>query len=257
MDYNMKKTIHIFDLDDTLTVTPTFAELMSLEDKDVIRAMGSIKKTLYAMFAKEFDFKVIGDFIVMLDANGRPVKEHYLDIIFQKVDEIESTIKPDKVKTEIGVSRGSVRELKRLLGKKDGHIIIANISGFHSKENTIGLVANQEALKIYNGAQNKAILTGRDIKLKPLIESKFEEIGISYPNYGFFCYDKAQYKEGIPNYKAQVISDLIEEYGWEEVHFYEDKEQWLRHVKNKIVEECPDIIFHDHLITNISDSKSI
>jgi hypothetical protein len=57
----------------------------------------------------------------------------------------------------------------------------------------------------------------------------------------------------IKDFKTDVILKTIEANGWEEVHFYEDRADWLYHAEGAVKETFPDVKFVPHLITNIKE----
>ena len=66
-------------------------------------------------------------------------------------------------------------------------------------------------------------------------------------NYGLFCFPGGKFS--IQEYKVKTILDAIIEDGWSEVHFYEDKKDWLYAAKEAVNNAFPEVVFYPHLIT--------
>ena len=100
------------------------------------------------------------------------------------------------------------------------------------------------------------IVTGRDISLKKAIDVTLRWAELEFPNRGLHCFPGTG-KLSIPQWKAQVILDEIAAGEYDEVHFYEDKANWLKVTETKILKAFPNVKFFGHLVTNIRDSSRI
>ena len=69
------------------------------------------------------------------------------------------------------------------------------------------------------------ILTGRDEQLRSQIEENLRELGVEYPNYGLKLFKQG--RDSIKQFKTDTILKSISENNWKEVHFYEDRQDWL------------------------------
>lgn len=265
----MAKTLHIFDYDDTLTYTPTFAEYMGSSqgenvdighsgDKDDKKGkLRTVARIFEMVFAKRVVFKVFGDYIVICEAQSqRPLTGSMLGIIEDKVNEIINAIKPEEVSVRYGVKRGDLRDFPNTLGEVDGYLVISEIRGFHKDENTIGTKANEEIFDDYQNARYKMVVTGRDKSLQSYVEQAIVQAGFDFPNLGVHCYDST-FGLSIPLWKSKVIIDTVKKGSFEEVHFYEDKANWLKTTELALKEKFPEIIFVGHHITNVKNSRSI
>lgn len=254
----MKKIIHIFDLDSTLTVTPTFAEFVGAENGEIIndaeyfsKYFQKIKAAFADELSKEVLFKRSGDYVIPIDSSSK--------------DSFDSN----------SMEYFSDNKYKRLFEIIQDTMVIQPFPGFHSEPSTIGVFVNPKVKDKYDSVQNKMILTGRSEKLRNEIESNLKEIGVEYPNYGLFMFmnipsqkkilkAKAEEKDifvppysNMKDYKAWVISKSIEKDGWNTVHFYEDKLDWLSYAEGVIKEKYPDVKFVPHHISNVKDSLSL
>jgi hypothetical protein len=99
------------------------------------------------------------------------------------------------------------------------------------------------------------IVTGRDEELRSFIVDVFKELNLELPNYGLILYQKGS--QSIKDYKTEIILKTIELNNWDEVHFYEDRADWLYHAEGAVKEKFPNVKFISHLITNIKDKMKM
>lgn len=228
------KSIYIFDLDDSLTETKTFSSFVGTEDGQKIDTFThypayfkSAKSIFWDKLSKDVYFKRLGDFVVPINAtNDKPFSSDSLEHF-----------------------NGDKRKDKMFAVKND-IVVLKPFSGFHSDPSTIGKVINEPVYKDYMTSENKMILTGRDEKLRAPIEENLKEIGIEYPNFGLKMYSG---NSGIKNWKSNVILQTIEENNWEEVHFYEDRTDWLHFAEGSVTEKYSNVKFVAHHVSNIKD----
>ena len=265
----MAKILHIFDYDDTLTYTPTFAEYMDADEHGIVDVgqsqdgdakkgqLRNMQRIFQLIFARRVVFQVQGDYILVVDAqSGRPFTGEYLGIVEDKVAEILEQGNPDDFTQRYGVKRSSLKDFPDSLADQQGHLVIREIRGFHKDENTIGSKVNEELKQIYESAQYKMIVTGRDESLKKAIDMTLRWVELDFPNLGLHCYPKGA-KDSIPIWKSQVILEAIKEGEFDTVHFYEDKANWLKATEQRVNEELPNVNFIGHHVTNIKHSRSI
>ena len=251
------KTIHIFDMDDTLLVTPTFASMMNQGgDPCLDDFLRHVKQVFLLFMAKEVAFKVKGDYIVLMMSDGSLVPSRLLTVMEEKLESSESSISPEAFKREFGIKRSSVKDVVKALSMKDNHVIIAQVRGFHANPDTIGLELNDPVVEVYRSVQNKMIVTGRAKSLIPDIERRLSEVGMELPNCGLYCFPATGHKS-IADFKVHCILESIQKYGWEEVHFYEDREDWLKNAALAVRGTYPQIAFIEHHISNVHDAKTL
>ncbi len=250
------KEVHIFDMDDTLLTTPTFADMIrDTNHKGVEEFLNHVKEGFLLFMYKEVDFKVLGDFIVMTDTKGVPLSSSYLDLFEDKLVRSETEIpKPETFSKQVGMKRSSLRDILKCLGDKDKHIVILQIRGFHADPNTIGLSVNSEVIDAYMNASHKMIVTGRAEALKPAITSRLAELGLHFPDQGLYCFNGSG---SIQNFKVMTILDSIQNNGWNRVHFYEDRNDWLNAGAEAVSAKFPHVEFVKHHITNVHDAKTL
>lgn len=242
------KVIHIFDLDDTLLVTPTFASMVGTGHEDLDVFLEHVQKTLHTFGGKEVGFEVKGDFISVLDATGAPMAPEAVKDMQERMH--ADLITPEAFKKFHGIKRSSLKDVLESLGERDGRVIVSRVRGFHADPGTIGKVPNESVTEVYRDAPNKMIVTGRDITLKGHIERTLQDLGLELPNHGLYCYEQVGHKN-IVQFKVQCILEAIAQHGWEEVHFHEDREDWLEAAALAVAERYPHVAFIRHHITDV------
>lgn len=250
----MSKRIDIFDLDDTLLVTPSFGDFAKKDqdgvvdlkhykeldqyDSQFVEVLKNIKKFFYAMYFKDIYYVVVGDFIVIHDAKtSKPLSVDYA----QKIQELT----PNKLSMN-GVTGYSLKDLQRSIGEEDNHLVITNISGFHENPSTIGRDTNDPVLNYYMKATNRMIVTGRNEELRQNVAKRLFDLKMPFPNFGLFMFVNG--KGNVKQFKVNTILKSIEDHAWEEVHFYEDRKDWLQAVQVAVSEKFPGVKFYAHLI---------
>lgn len=232
------KEIHIFDMDDTLLETPKFTEFVEAGHEEIIddtkvfpEYFKKIKNAFMNEMSKEVFFKRAGDFVVPYNKlNGRSFPGSFIEYFQDK-------------------------KYKRFFDVQNGTIVIKSFPGFHSSPETLGKNINSEVIQQYNAAKNKMIITGRNESLRNDILRIFEELGLELPNYGLILYKSGA--KSIKEFKTDMILKTIEENNWDEVHFYEDRPDWLYHAEGAVKEKFPEVKFVSHLITNIKDKMKM
>lgn len=232
------KTIHIFDMDDTLFETPKFTDFVGVEGNGVIDHtkhfpdyFRKVKGAFLDKVSKEVYFIKQGDFVIPINkATGKPFSGDYIEYFTDK-------------------------KFKRMFDVHDDTLIIKSFPGFHSSPETLGNIMNSDVIHDYKGASNKMIITGRDEELRPFILEIFKELKLDLPNYGLILYQRGP--QSIKDFKTDVILKTIESNGWEEVHFYEDRSDWLYHAEGAVKEKFPNVRFVPHLITNIKEKMKM
>lgn len=233
----MKKEIHIFDMDDTLTYTPSFADFVNTADGEFIDTFKNYSQYFQmvrtallerARLAKTA-FKRSGDFVVVYDRErAKPCSADMLKLFQEK-------------------------KYSRLFDAHNGILVLKPFPGFHSDPNTLGLKLNDAVYAQYLAADNTMILTGRDEKLRKNIEANFQTMNLRAPSHGLKLYVGNM---GIKAFKTATILKSIAENGWEIVHFYEDRKDWLDSAKEAVTTTYPNVKFVGHLVTNVHQERS-
>ncbi len=235
----MEKAIHIFDLDDSLMETPTFADILRVKDGETVdtNAMFSeyflkIKSAFWDKLSKDVYFKRSGDFIVPCNkATNKPFAADLLEYF-------------------------DTPEFRRLFLVEDGILVVNAFPGFHRDPETLGWLTNDSIINDYEQADNKMILTGRGEDLRDKIVYILKYLGMGYPNYGLKLFQPTS-KTNIEQYKVKEILNSIKENGWDTVHFYEDRLDWLRSAQLAVAQLFPTVKFVAHPITNIKEKRRL
>ena len=232
------KTIHIFDMDDTLFETPKFSDFVGVPDDGLIddtKYFPDYFKKLKVIFIdkmnKNIAFEKKGDFVIPINKEtGKPFPGEFIEYFKEK-------------------------KFQRYFDVHDNNLVIKSFPGFHSSPETLGKILNLDVIKDYQKANNKMIVTGRDEELRSFIVDVFKELNLELPNYGLILYQKGS--QSIKDYKTEIILKTIELNNWDEVHFYEDRADWLYHAEGAVKEKFPNVKFISHLITNIKDKMKM
>ena len=252
-----EKTIFIFDMDDTLVKTPKLEDVIQIKngkvssgDQGIDTAMQKMLKSISEVLSNEEDEKNrmkqlagIGNdafFVkenddIVLYFNGKPIDKGVL------LNAVQNSSLTPKEKTKILNS----------LDYKDGKIVLSFFGEFFSTESTVGTEINKDVVDVYEKVKNKMIVTGRSQGIKKGVSYiLFNIIGLSEPNFGLHLYDGCNIGK-VPGFKADVIIQSIKENGWNEVHFYEDRLDWLNFVEGIVRIEFPDVKFHKHFVDSV------
>lgn len=231
----MNKTISIFDLDDSLSITKNFVDFLNVADGQEIDVskhhpeyFRAVRAAFWDKLSKPVVFVRRGDFVVPI--NKSTGKNFDGD----------------------NMSYFGERRYQRMFEVVNDILTVRSFPGFHSDPKTIGKEINVPIHSEYQKAENRMILTGRDEKLRPELENALKEIGIEYPNYGLKLYSG---NEGIKNFKTRIILDSIAENKWDEVHFYEDRKDWLIFAENTVKQKYPEVKFVPHFVSNVRNQK--
>jgi len=234
----MEKVIHIFDMDDTVLETPTFADFVGAKNGEFIDInkfypdyFEKIKSTFTEILSVDVDFMRMHDFVVPINKENNKYFDG--DLVSNFID----------------------KKHKRMFENHKGVLVLRPFPGFHADPDTLGATINTPVYKDYINAENKMILTGRDDKLANLILQRFDELEIEHPNYGLKTFTPGRLS--IEQFKIQTICKSIQEFGWTVVHFYEDRKDWLLNAMAAVTELFPGVTFHPHLITNVKDKMKI
>jgi len=204
----------------------SISEVLEKDEKLRMKQLAGIQNKVY--FVKEDDG-------VVLYSGENPVdKEKFLSTVQN------SDLTP-KEKTKILNS----------LDYRNGKIVLALFREFFSTESTVGTEINKEVVRAYEKAKNKMIVTGRSDGIRKGVSYiLFNIIGLSEPNFGLHLH-KGSSEGGVPGFKANVVKQSIKENGWEEIHFYEDRLDWLKFIEEEVKKEFPAIKFHQHFVKDI------
>lgn len=242
-------TLYIFDMDDTLLKVPKLADFVDIENgqikttyEQIDKYIDRVKGFFLSIFSKELCFEKGSDCIIILDCRtGKPIGAKYLDFI--------QDLTPERL-ASVGIKNSTKNDLSKVIEQEDDKLVLKSFPGFYSIKETIGHEKNKDVYSAHKLAKNKMVISGRSEKLRPDIEEKFEIIGIEKPNFGLHLFPGGS--KTIAEFKTNTIADSIVNNGWEEIHFFEDKKEWLDKAYNEITQKFPEINFIKHLILTYS-----
>jgi hypothetical protein len=134
-------------------------------------------------------------------------------------------------------------------------LVLNSFPGFHGDQETLGWSFNEPLYDDYETAENKMILTGRNEKMREKIMRILKYLGISFPNYGLKLF--LGKSDNIESFKINEIMKSIKEFGWDVIHFYEDREDWLNNTETAVMHAYPEIEFVAHLVTNVKQKRKL
>ncbi len=235
-------------MDGTLLDSPKVSDFLDIEngqiitdDENIDANIKKITNIFSLLFFKQLCFEKRGDFVVVLDCITKsPICSEYIGFV-QDLTE-ENILKS-------GLKNSIKKYLLLSIGEESGYLVLKPFPGFYDKVETIGNAINTEIISDYNSAKNKMVVTGRSEKLRKDVNLKFKELGLVFPNFGLYLFPGG--KNSISEYKIKVIQDSIFDNEWQEIHYFEDREDWLERAFSEITEKYPKIKFHKHHITNL------
>lgn len=209
-NFQESETLYIFDFDDTLAESPSFEELVIryLSGENLPEVERLVSRSLLHL-SKPLDTPLIIE-------NGKIYIEDKLGILIPK---------GNWVKKGIGLK-----------------MIPPNI--FHSLDISFPTTKKESITQIYDRVSNKAIVTGRMLKLKDKVVESLERLEIGKPNYGLFCFpSKDDSSDRVAEWKAKTIVGLIRDNGFKKAKFFDDNPKWVRKVIQEVTKELPDVNF--------------
>jgi hypothetical protein len=239
------KTLYVFDMDDTLIETVKLSDIVNVEnykikteDENIKEYIKKIKGIFYSLFSKELCFEKKDDSIIILDCGTKKaIGVEYLDLI--------QDITSEQLQ-QVSLKDSTKKYLLRVIEEKNGFLVLKPFPGFYDTKETLGNKINQKIVSIYESVENKMILTGRNERMRQDVEEKLKVLKISKPNFGLYLFPGGC--NTIVNYKIKTIEDSILDNGWKEIHFFEDKEEWLEKAFIEITDKFSEIKFHKHLV---------
>jgi|TARA_R110000851_G_scaffold112921_4_gene237351 hypothetical protein len=268
----MTREGHIFDMDDTLLVSPYVTDFTKFDSNGIVMSNPRLREktieyNIHKFFRKavlmisdllflEVFLKKQKDYIVVCDREtGKPCSSGLVDSV-QKLIEIIDLMNPSKVKEDFCFDKFEIKEMGGWFSVNGSFVVLNEPRGFYSYQDTIGMEANEPVLDIYHSVKSKAILTGRNISLHGDIVRKLLYMGMDLPNYALYCFD-GRYNKNIKQFKAEVVNMLIDQNNWNVVHMYEDKLNWLEFIEAEVKEKNPEVEFIGHYIRNVKDRRVI
>jgi hypothetical protein len=231
-----KKTIHIFDMDGTLTEKVKFVDFIDSDGAEMVDTnkhfpehFKAIKSLFWNLLMKEVAFKKEGEHIVVINTKNK-----------SKFDGMQFS---DMLLKD--------RNTNKYLELFDDTIVVKHPSGFYSDPDTLGYVVNNSIFKKYELAKHRMILTGRGEKMRVHILKMLNFLSMREPNEGLMLWPS---KPSIMEWKTEVILRTAATGKWNVIHFYEDRADWLGFAVEAMKKSYPNIKFVPHHITNINEN---
>jgi hypothetical protein len=197
-----QKILYVFDFDDTLGETPSFEEL---------------SKPYLTLETKE-------------------IKE----LLDKSLDLIDATIK-DLKWADGRIYLEDPQELKKITGnwtRKGKRIYLSTPNKFDYLEESFPKTL-KEANIIYSYVDDKCIVTARPEGSRRLLEKTLQELGLEIPKLGIWM--RPDYLNNAGDWKGYQISELVKNFGFDEVVFFDDNAKYIKKVKKVMTELLPQI----------------
>ena len=220
-NFQESDTLYIFDFDDTLVKSPSFEELVIryLNGENLPEVERLVSRSLLHL-SKPLDTPLIIE-------NGKIYIEDKLGLLEPKGNWVKKGIGLKMVTPNIFHSLDiSFPGLRLTDGEK--------------KENFL----NKPISNLYQSVENKAIVTGRMLKLEDKVINCLKNLGLGLPNHGLYCFPlKDDSSDRVAEWKAKKIVELIKKTGFKNAKFYDDRSKWVRRVVLEVNKQLPDVTF--------------
>ncbi len=203
-DFTNKNTLYVFDLDDTLVVTPKFEDLV----------IEYLKENKIEDILKKYTKKVNIDIKDLKWENGR--------VFFND---------PNSVVDIPSNSRNWVR--------KGGRVYLISPDEFRITDISLPIKLKR-LVSLYNSVENRCIITARPEEIRSKIENTLLKLGLEYPNYGIHMYPHNKYYQ-VGIWKGNKIVELVNNFN--SVIFYDDNAKYIKSVNRVIREKLPHLNF--------------
>jgi hypothetical protein len=235
-----QKIIHIFDFDDTLVKNVPFTNFIEhldndqniviekIVDNDIKEYLMEIKGIFWDLFSKNINFKKHDNDILITNANNNKPFDalYYNKLVENKKNARHFNLKNDK-------------------------LLLNPHPKYHKNPQTLGTEINDVLVHDYKNAENKMILTGRDEQLRDSLINRLHDLKLPIPNFGVYMFPGRN--ESVKVWKGKTIAEVVNKYNFTEIHFYEDKIEWLQFAKEMVKQTFPNVLFFGHHITNLKD----
>jgi len=202
---DIKNTLFIFDLDDTLVSTPSFEDLSIKFLKEGVSIKSLLRDSVRRIGVDISDLKWENGRIYVQDPNQ-----------------------------ELDIKGNWVRKKTR--------VYLVPPNKFYYSDLSLPTKPKREIAKLYKLVDNKCIVTGRPESMKEKITLILDKFDLGIPNYGVHCYPtKSIINDKIAIWKGNTIVKLIKDNSFKKAVFYEDNSKWINKVTEIVKKELPEI----------------
>ncbi len=195
--------LYVFDFDDTLVNSPSFEDISIKYLNENVTVKDILNKSLISINRNKNDLKY---------ENGR---------LF--IDDPMFNIK---------ISKNWIRKGIRV------YLTSPDIFTYLDESMPTSL---KKISEIYNSVDNKCIVTARPESLKTKIENSLTNLGLKSPKYGLYL--KPDGVKNAGEWKGHKICEIVEEFKFNTVIFYDDNSKYLRKSKKVVSEKLPNLNF--------------
>ena len=197
------KTLYVFDLDDTLMVTPRYEDI-------------AVKYLTENLTVKE-----------LLD---RAIKRIGVTKDQLKVQDRRIFIEdPDKRFKE-----------EKDWARKGNRLYLVQPDEFCYLDESLPTQV-KDLVELYKSVQDKCIVTARPQSMRNKIESVLKQFGLDNPKWGVHMCPNSRMNAG--KWKGEKIVELVKLTGFNNVIFYDDNSKYIRGAKQVVSEKLPNLNF--------------
>jgi hypothetical protein len=200
-----KKTLYVFDFDDTLVVTPRYEDIAINYLKENLTVKDLVDKSINSIGISKSQLKV---------QDGR--------------------IYVDDPKMEL-------KENPKYWVRKGQRLYLIQPDEFSFLDESLPKSIKSEIVELYKSVENKCIVTARPKEMRNKIEAVLEEFGLNNPKWGLHMCPDVRMNAG--KWKGEKIMELATSGNFSKVIFYDDNSKYIRNAKKVIYEKMPNLNF--------------
>lgn len=250
-----KKILYAFDMDDTLVQSPKIEDVLQIKNGKISsgdRVIDTAIQKKLNLISEAFNIskneknrlkKLAG-----LNNEAYFVKENDGIVLYFDGKFVDKEIFLITINNSDLTAKEKDAIVNSFVYRNNGKVILSVFKEFFATEATVGTEINKDVVEVYESVKNKMIVTGRSAGIiKGVKYILFHIIGLSEPNFGLHLYEGSSVG-GVPGFKAEVIKKTIEKNKWDEIHFYEDRKDWLDFIEKEVNLEFPNVKFYKHVV---------
>lgn len=202
-EFNQKKTLYIFDFDDTLAESPRFEDIALKYIKEKLTLSELVDNMLQSIGAKKEDIRYENGRLFIQDPHMKlPEKENWI--------------------------------------RKGSRLYLTTPDIFCKMEESLPK-KTKKLIEFYRTIDDKCIVTARPESLRDTITSLLIELGIDFPKYGLHMCPDGRKNAGM--WKGEKIAELCKTYDFDAAIFYDDNPRYIKKATKRISEIMPELDF--------------
>ena len=200
-----KRTLYVFDFDDTLVVTPRYEDIALNYIKENLTVEDLVNRAINSVGVQKSQLRV---------QDGR---------IF--VQDSEMKLKEDP----------------KYWVRKGERLYLIPPDEFSYLDESLPKSIKPEIVELYKSVEDKCIVTARPEGMRKKIEMVLQEFGLDNPKWGLHMCPNVRMNAG--KWKGDKIMELATSGNFTKVLFYDDNSKYIRNAKKVISEKMPNLDF--------------